>query len=287
MRRSLRRRPAVAMLIASALLTSLAAVIAPNAATAVSGPLPLVENFEGSVPITTSSPGIFPFGNDAASTPTLSVVAAPDLPGAAAGNHALDVPYTVSGYGGFSDNLSAPQNWSGYGGFSFWVKGTGSGQRVEYEIKDGGTDGEHSELWQGFFTDSVAGWQHIQVPFADLVKRTDYQPPGGPSDGVLNLTSMWGFAVNLPQASGHLVFDEVTVYGKAKPKVSAPTSSYLADAGQTVPVAVTVTTPDGTALGADVTVAYSLGGGTAVAGTDFTAASGTLTFPAGAASGST
>ena len=43
----------------------------------------------------------------------------------------------MSGYGGFSDNLSAAQNWSGYGGFSFWVKGTGSGQKVEYEVSQG------------------------------------------------------------------------------------------------------------------------------------------------------
>ncbi|MDT4999947.1 MAG: beta-glucosidase, partial [Mycobacterium sp.] len=289
MRRSLlrtRRRP-IAAAATIAVAVSLATALGTYSAHAVSGPLPLIENFEGSVPITTSSPGIFPFGNDAPSTPKLSVAAAPDRPGAATSNQALDVPYTVSGYGGFSDNLSAPQNWSGYGGFSFWVKGTGSGQKVEYEIKDGGTDGEHSELWQGFFTDSVAGWQQVQEPFASFVKRTDFQPPGAPSDGVLNLTSMWGFAVNLPQASGDLKFDEVTLYGHAQPKVSAGHGTYLADAGSTVPVGITVTTADGSPLGSDVSVAYSLGGGSAVAGTDFTAGSGTLAFPTGSASGST
>lgn len=31
-----------------------------------------------------------------------------DRPGAPAGNHALDVPYAVTSYGGFSDNLSTP-----------------------------------------------------------------------------------------------------------------------------------------------------------------------------------
>jgi beta-glucosidase len=282
---SLRRRP-VAGLLAALLLTSLAAAVSPQAASATSGPLPVVEDFEGAVPITTGSPGVFPFGNDAASTPTLSVVAAPDRPGAASDNHALDVPYTVSGYGGFSDNLSAPQDWSAYAGFSFWVKGTGSGQRVEYEVKDGGTDGEHAELWQGFFTDSVAGWRQIQTPFTALVKRTDYQPSGAPSDGVLNLTAMWGYAVNLPQASGHLQFDDVRVYGQATPKLAARTGTYLVDPGQSAAVAVTVTTPDNSPLASDVTVAWSLGGGTAVAGTDFTDAAGTLTFPAGTASGS-
>jgi beta-glucosidase len=283
---SVRRRP-IAALLGGCLLASLAVTVAAPPASAAAGPLPLIDDFEGSVAITTTSPGIFPFGSDAASTPALTVVAATDRPGAPSGNHALDVPYTVAGYGGFSDNSSTAQNWSGYAGFSFWVKGTGSGQKVEYEIKDGGSDGEHAELWQAFFTDSTAGWQHIQAPFASLVKRGDYQPPGAPSDGVLNLTSMWGFAINLPAASGHLQFDDVAVYGKATPRVGAATTTYLAAAGQSVSIPVTVTTPDGSPLGDPVSVAYSLGGGTAVAGTDFTAGSGTLTFAAGSPSGST
>jgi beta-glucosidase len=282
---SISRRP-IAVVLAIAITASLALVSGP-AAHASSAPLPMVEDFEGSVPITTGNPGIFPFGNDAPSTPSISVVSAPDRPGADSTNHALAVPYTVSGYGGFTEDLSASQNWSGYGGFSFWVKGTGSGQRIEYEIKDGGSDGEHSELWQGFFTDATAGWQQIQEPFASFVKRTDYQPGGAPADGVLNLSSMWGYAINLPQASGDLRFDDFAVYGKAQPKVVAATSTYLTDGGSTVPVGVTVTTPDGTPLGSDVTVAWTLGGGTAVAGTDYTDDSGTLTFLAGTASGAT
>ncbi|MGI8667824.1 MAG: glycoside hydrolase family 3 N-terminal domain-containing protein [Jatrophihabitans sp.] len=282
------RRRSLAALAATTLTASLLTALSIGSAAATSGPLPTIEDFEGSVPVGTASPGLFPFGSDAASTPVLSVVAAADRPGAPAGNHGLDVPYTVAGYGGFSDNLSTPGDWSGYAGFSFWVKGTGSGQKTEYEIKDGGTDGEHSELWQGFFTDSTAGWQQVTEPFASLVKRGDYQPPGAPSDGVLNLTSMWGLAINLPgNSSGHLVFDDFAVYGHATPKVSVATSTYLVDPGGTAQVPVTVTTPDGAPLGAAVTVAYALGGGTAVAGTDFTAASATLSFPAGSASGTT
>jgi beta-glucosidase len=284
--RDLHCRP-ITLGVTAVLVVAMAAITTASPANANSGPPPLVEDFEGSVPITSGNPGIFPFGGDAASTPVLTVVAAADRPGADATNHALDLPYAVTSYGGFSDDLSAPQDWSSYGGFSFWVKGTGSGQRVEYEIKDGGSDGEHSELWQGFFTDSVAGWQQVQEPFADFVKRTDYQPSGAPSDGVLNLTSMWGFAINLPQASGHLQFDDFLLYGKALPKVAAAANTYLTDAGQTVSVPVTLTTPDGKPLDSAVSVAYALGGGTATAGTDFTADSGTLTFAAGTASGAT
>lgn len=287
MRRTPRRRRTIAAAVTTTALTaSLVAVLGAGNAVAASGPLPLIDDFEGSVAISTSTPGIFPFGSDAASTPKLTVTGAADRPGASADNHGLDVPYTVGGYGGFSDNHPTAADWSAYAGFSFWVKGTGSGQKVEYEVKDGGTDGEHAELWQGFFTDATAGWQHVQEPFSSLVRRGDYQPPGAPSDGVLNLTSMWGFAINLPgNASGHLVFDDVALYGKATPRVSVATGTYLVDAGKTAAVGVAVSTPDGSPLGSDVTVHYTLGGGTAVAGQDFSAGSGSVTFAAGTASG--
>jgi beta-glucosidase len=248
--------------------------------------LPVVENFEGTLPITTASPGIFPFGSDAASTPTLTQVAVADRPGADAGNHGLDVTYHVGTYGGFSNNLSTAQNWSGYGGFSFWVKETASGQRIEFEIKDGGTDGEHAELWQSFFTDSATGWQQIKVPFGDFVKRSDYQPSGAPSDGTLNLTSMWGYAVNLAgSSSGDLILDDVVLYGTAQPTAGPAKDVYATDQGGSVSVGVVANQPGGGPLGNDVSIGYTLGGGTATAGTDFTAGSGTLTFPAGTPSG--
>ncbi len=278
----------LAALAALALAGSLVAAFGPGQAAAATGPLPSIEDFEGTVALSTGNPGIFPFGSDAASTPSLSVTSAADRPGAGSGNHALDVPYSVAGYGGFSDDLAAAQNWAPYAGFSFWYRGTGSGQKVEYEIKDGGNDAEHAELWQGFFTDSAAGWHQVVEPFASFVKRTDYQPTGAPSDGVLNLTAMWGLAVNLPgNATGHLLFDDFALYGHASPKVAAAKPVYLVGAGQTAQVGVTVTTPDGAPLADPVTVQYSLGGGTAQAGTDFAGGSGTLTFPAGSASGST
>jgi beta-glucosidase len=248
--------------------------------------LPVVADYEGTLPITTASPGIFPFGSDAASTPKLTQVTAPDRPGAGADNHALDVPYTVGGYGGYSHNLSASQDWTAYGGFSFWVKGSGSGKKIEFEIKDGGTDGEHSELWQSFFTDT-ADWQQVKVAFNDFVKRTDFQPSGAPTDGTLNLDAMWGFAFNLPgNSTGDTRVDQVELYGTAAPHVNLVKDAYVTDPGGTVSVGVAVSKPGGGAIGSDVTVHYKVGGGTAVAGTDYTGADGTLTFPAGTASGS-
>ncbi len=121
------------------------------------GAVSTIDDFEGTLPLSTGNPGIFTFGSDAASNPTLTQAAANDRPGAASGNHALQVAYTISGWGGFSHDLATAQDWSAYDGFSFWVKGTGSGQKIEYEVKSGGTDGEHAELFQGFFTDDVHG----------------------------------------------------------------------------------------------------------------------------------
>ncbi len=177
------------------------------------GAVSTLDDFEGALPISSGNPGLFTFSSDAGSTPTLTQVAAADRPGAAAGNHALQVGYQITGYGGFSHDLATAQDWSGYDGFSFWVKGTGSGQQVEFEVKMGGADGEHAELWQSFFTDDVDGWKKVQVGFANLKKRADYQPSGAPNAAQISLTSMWGYAVNLPgNATNTLVFDDFQVY---------------------------------------------------------------------------
>src|SRR3989440_9600530 len=150
MSRSPWRRRTASLFAVSALLVALSPTIAP-AAFANTG-VPVVEDFEGMLPITTSSPGIFTFGSDAASNPQLSQVAAPDRPGAAADNHALDVVYTVGAYGGFSNNLSTPQDWSAYGGLSLLVKGNRPRPPVQDQNKDGGTHREHPEPWQALLT---------------------------------------------------------------------------------------------------------------------------------------
>ncbi|MDQ1682501.1 MAG: beta-glucosidase, partial [Frankiaceae bacterium] len=156
---------------------------------------------------------LFTFSGDAGSTPTLTQVPAA-RPGAPAGNNALSVAYTVTSYGGFGHDLTTAQDWTSYDGFSFWVKGTNTGQTVEYEVKAGGTSAANAQLWQGFFTDNIAGWQKVQIPFASLKKRTDYQPGGAPNNPAPDLTAMWGYAVNLPGggASNTLLFDDVQVY---------------------------------------------------------------------------
>jgi beta-glucosidase len=266
-----------------------------------------LQDFEGANPITDTNgalagSGVFPWGGNTASTPALSI-AQLDRPGVT-NNHVLRANWADdNSYGGISYDLatSAPQDWSPYAGIEFWFYGhnpsndavPGSGAKYEFEVKMGGADGEHAELWQTFFTDDWQGWHLIQVPFSSLKHRSDYQPSGAPTNTSIDLSSMRGFALTEPSGTtnGEFDVDQFSVYGINTGILGAHVNTsqavYAVNPGGTATVGVTLTTDGGKALDHDVTVGYGLGGGTAVAGTDYTAASGTLTFAAGSASGST
>jgi len=64
-------------------------------------------------------------------------------------------------------------------------------------------------------------------------------------------------------------------------------SSSVAEGGASAVIQVRATTSDGAALAAPLTAGWTTASGSATAGADFTAASGTLTFAAGTASGAT
>ena len=277
-----RRRARTALGTFGALLALLASGLAP-AATAAEQTRTL-DDFDAAFP----GP-IGAYGSNAADTPKLSQVPAEARPGANVGNRAMRVEYDVSAWGGFDHALSAPEDWSGHEGLSFWVKGTGSGKRVQFEVKDGGTDAGHAELWAGYFTDDTDGWKQVRTSFEDFVRRPDYQPAGAPADGVLELTEMWGYAVNLPTASGTLEFDQVELYGVggARARVTTDRPVYTVDHGGTATVKVSVGTTGDRPLAEPVTVRYGTGEGTARPGEDYAPVSGTFTFPAGTPSGTT
>ncbi|WP_226900329.1 glycoside hydrolase family 3 N-terminal domain-containing protein [Nonomuraea phyllanthi] len=266
---------------ALALVASL--VVAPRAAAAAE-PFTVTDVESESVPA-----GVYAWGNDAPSTPVLTVEPGPARPGAPAGNRVLRTVYDVSQWGGWSHDLAAPQDWSPYEGFSFWVDGAGSGRRIFFEIKDGGAGAGAAELFESSFTDDEAGWRQVKVPFESFTRRADYQPGGAPTDGELDLVAMWGYSMRLPAARGTLEWDQVELYGTAPPRparLSTAQPVYPVDENGQARINVTVTTADGRPLPADLAVAYGTGRGTATPGDDYTAAEGTLTFPAGTASGS-
>ncbi|MEU0335573.1 glycoside hydrolase family 3 N-terminal domain-containing protein [Streptomyces sp. NPDC006193] len=278
-----------ALLASAALLAGLL----PWAATARAADEPAptaVDRFEGEVPFASQpAEGIFTWGGDADDPPALRLADRADAP---EGGKVLTGAYDISGYGGFTHDYAATapaHDWSAHRGVRFWWDGRGNGRRITFELKDGGAHGEASELWTASFTDDFTGWKRIELPFADFAYRTDYQPVGG-IDHVLGLTAMWGYSVTLPSgAKGDFALDGVELYGRADQSVRA---SVTADApvhpvpeGRTARVKVAVATTGGQPLTDPVTVAYTTAGGTATAGEDYTPVSGTLTFPAGTASG--
>ncbi|MGW2523370.1 glycoside hydrolase family 3 protein [Streptomyces sp. NPDC001617] len=280
----------------SALLASatlLTALIPLASARAADDPPPVpVDRFEGEVPFASQpAEGIFTWGSDSDDPPQLQLSARSDAP---EGENVLTGTYDISGYGGFTHDYAAdrtPHDWSAHKGIRFWWDGEENGKKIALEIKDGGANGEASELWTTSFTDDFTGWKQIEIPFTDFRYRTDYQPVGG-IDHVLGLTQMWGYAVTLPVGvKGRFAMDDVELYGKADQSLRASVTTDAAvhpvREGGTATVEVTVATTGSAPLDDPVTVAYKTAGGTADPGKDYTPVTGTLTFPAGTASGAT
>ncbi|NEC64017.1 glycoside hydrolase family 3 N-terminal domain-containing protein [Streptomyces sp. SID9727] len=296
-----RARPATAVLAAATVVAGLLAGAVPStAAPAADEPAPVaVDRFEGEVPFANQpAEGLFTWGGDADDPPTLALKDRSDAP---EGAKVLEGTYDISGYGGFSHDYAAdaqPHDWSAHKGIRFWWYGQntaplppGSGKRIAFEIKDGGANGEASELWTTSFTDDWEGWHLVEIPFADFTYRGDYQPVGG-IDQVLGLNEMWGYALTLPTgAPGKFAMDGVELYGKADAALKASVVTEAAvvpvKQGASASLGFTLTTTGSAPLEEPVTVAYGTKGGTAKPGTDFTPVSGTYTFPAGTASGTT
>ncbi|MFF8477752.1 carbohydrate binding domain-containing protein [Streptomyces sp. NPDC015414] len=277
-----------ALLVSAALLTGL---LPWATARAADDPAPVpVDRFEGEVPFAAQpAEGIFTWGGDSDDPPALRLATRTDAP---EGAKVLTGSYDISGYGGFTHDFAATEpghDWSAHRGIRFWWDGRDNGRKIAFEIKDGGAHGEASELWTTSFTDDFTGWKQVEIPFTDFTYRTDYQPVGG-IDHVLGLDRMWGYAVTLPTGvKGDFAMDGVELYGRADPSLRASVSTgaavYPVEEGGTAKVGVTVNTTGARPLDEPVTVTYATAGGTAGPGSDYTPVSGTLTFPAGTASG--
>lgn len=297
-----RSRPATTALAAAAVLVTLLAGSSTGPAVAAADePAPvLVDRFEGEVPLGGQPPAdaLFTWGGDADDHPRLELAESPDAP---EGGHVLEGSYDISAYGGFSHEFAAdapPRNWTAHQGIRFWWYGRntaplppGSGKKISFEIKDGGANGGASELWTTSFTDDWEGWHLVEIPFADFVYRADYQPVGG-IDRILGLDEMWGYALTLPGGGpGTFALDAVELYGTADP---ALTASVVTDTavrpvrnGDSADIGLSVATTGSLPTQEPVTVTYATKGGTAEPGKDHTPVTGSHTFPAGTASGTT
>ncbi|QTE01100.1 glycoside hydrolase family 3 protein [Streptomyces cyanogenus] len=278
-----------ALLASAALLAGLLPWAATARAADEPAPAP-VDRFEGEVPFAPQpAEGVFTWGGDPDDPPTLRLADRADAP---EGGKVLAGTYDISGYGGFTHDFAATapaHDWSGRRGIRFWWDGRNNGRKIAFEIKDGGAHGEASELWTTSFTDDFTGWKRIELPFTDFAYRTDHQPVGG-IDHVLGLKEMWGYAVTLPPGTkGDFAMDDVELYGRADQALRASVTTdapvHPVEEGGTARVKVTVATTGEAPLTDPVTVTYATADGTATPGTDYTPVSGTLTFPAGTASG--
>ncbi|WP_406006592.1 CIA30 family protein [Streptomyces sp. NBC_00637] len=284
-------------LLASA--TLLAALLPMTTAAGASGaddptPAPVpIDRFEGEIPFASPpAEGIFTWGSDTDDPPALRLTARADAP---EGDQVLTGDYDISGYGGFTHDFAFAEpahDWSAHQGLRFWWEGRGNGKKIAFEIKDGGANGEASELWTTSFTDDWTGWKQVEIPFTDFTYRTDYQPVGG-IDHVLGLDKTWGYALTLPVGvKGDFAMDDVELYGRADQSLRAAVTTdaavYPVAEGGSAAVTLTVATTGAAPLGDPVTVAYETAAtGTAEPGKDYTPVTGTVTFPAGTPSGAT
>lgn len=280
-----------ALLVSAALLTGLLPLASASAAAGADDlpPVP-VDAFEGEVPFANPpAEGLFAWGGDADDLPQLALTARADAP---EGAKVLTGTYDISGYGGFTHDFAFAQpahDWSAHKGIRFWWDGQNNGKTIPFELKDGGANGEASELWRTSFTDDFTGWKHIEIPFTDFTYRTDYQPVGG-IDQILGLTEMWGYAIQLPVGiKGQFAIDDVELYGTAdqslRASVITDSAVYPVAEGRKAAVKVSVTTTGAVPIDEPVTIAYQSDGGTAQPGKDFVQVQGSITFPAGTASG--
>ncbi|WP_395366784.1 glycoside hydrolase family 3 protein [Streptomyces sp. YH02] len=298
-----RRRVSAAVVAATAVLTGLLTGGLPSAAAQEPAPR-AVDRFEGEVPFASPpAEGLFTWGNSTESHPKLELRERADAP---EGGSVLEGRYDISGWGGFTHDFAFDRpahDWTAYKGIRFWWYGQntaplppGSGKRIALEIKDGGANGEASELWTTSFTDDWEGWHLVEIPFSEFQYRTDYQPVGG-IDQVLGLDRMWGYAVTLPTGGpGAFALDGVELYGTAEPalntKVVTRSVVHPVDEGGSARIDVSVATTGSGPIGEPVTVTYETeSGGTeqggAEPGKDYRPVTGSVVFPAGTPSGTT
>ncbi|MCB8905649.1 MULTISPECIES: glycoside hydrolase family 3 N-terminal domain-containing protein [unclassified Streptomyces] len=298
-----RRTVSAAVVATTAVLTGLLTGGLPSAAAQEPAPR-AVDRFEGEVPFASPpAEGLFTWGNATESHPKLELRERADAP---EGGKVLEGRYDISGWGGFTHDFAFDRpahDWTAYRGIRFWWYGQntaplppGSGRRIALELKDGGANGEASELWTTSFTDDWEGWHLVEVPFSEFQYRTDYQPVGG-IDQVLGLDRMWGYAVTLPTGGpGAFALDGVELYGTAEPalntKVVTKSVVHPVDEGGTARVDVSVATTGSGPIGEPVTVTYETeSGGTepggAEPGKDYRPVTGSVVFPAGTPSGTT
>ena len=211
------------------------------------------------------------------------------LPNQTGANIVLKINSNINQWGGFTHafeneavNTWTPQDWSSYEGVSFWLYGTGKGTGLFFELKENrnpGSTTDDAETWTHPFTDSVAGWRYIEVPFTTFTSKNIGN--GAPNDGFTGeQIHGWAFGSLTSGGAQTHYLDNIAIYGRKttteqKVKVAFNTNRYTAREGTTATITVTLNATSTT----PITVSYATRESGAIDGRDYEAISGTLVFP--------
>ena len=236
----------------------------------------------GSTPSRAPSSGI---GIQTTATPP-----APELPAVGTPNNVLQMDVDSTSFAGYIhafENAAVDtwvtQDWSTREGISLWMFGQGTGTQLFIDILDNRNPGSTTDDAERFtvpFTDDFTGWQLLEFPFADFVRKEIGN--GAPNDG-LGLFEMHGYAIGTLNTGGPQTyyFDEVAVYGVAEPPALAVNFSQqntFIEEGTTGDVGVKLNRPMGPDDPAEVSIDFATERSNAVPFEEFTPTSGTLTF---------
>ncbi|ANG84314.1 carbohydrate binding domain-containing protein [Microbacterium aurantiacum] len=182
---------------------------------------------------------------------------------------------------GYEFTAGAPaQNWSAYDGVQFWMHSDGADATIQVEILDAvsGSSAGH-DRWDVDVPLGAAGWRLVQLPFSAFSYGTDYQDSGAPADGTLDLDFVRGLLFPAVSGKATIKLDEVSLYAGADvaPSIGVTTTSLSVTEGEDAVIPVRLSA----ASASEVTVSVSTQDGSAVAGTDYTAVTETLTLAAG------
>ena len=215
---------------------------------------------------------------------------APTLPEVGEPNNVLTMDVDSTSFAGFihafeNDAVDTwvPQDWSRAEGISFWMYGQNSGAQLFLDILDNRIPGSTTDDAERFtvpFVDDFSGWQLLEFPFADFVRKEIGN--GAPNDG-LGLVEMHGYALGALNTGDPQTFyvDEVSVYGVGEPPALAVNFSQqntFIGEGTTGQVGVRLNRPMGPDDPAELSIDYATERSNGVPGEDFTPTSGTLTF---------
>ena len=239
----------------------------------------IIDDFGGGVP-----GSWFAYGDYGSGTAITNTILVTDTPSNLGGN-VLSINYVSAGWGAGVGNNLGGVDWSSYDGFSFWFKGANSGGLFRVLLSDNpnpNVSGDSAERFAYEFTDNSSGWRHVSIPWGAFFRDPGFQPSGAPDDG-LTLTEVQAYALALPVGtSATVLVDDVAVFGGLMDaQATFAQRTVTVDEGS----AVTLTVSLNVTSSVPVSVDYATVGDSAVAGSDFTAGSGTLTIPAGESSG--